>query len=82
MAYAWIGRMVPNQYRSHAISRISVVGYAGFFIGPPLMGFLSEGFGLATSFLVIGVLLFATAAGFLAGMFFERAYRRTRDGEK
>lgn len=58
MAYAWIGRMVPNRYRSHAISRISVVGYAGFFIGPPLMGFLSEGFGLSTSFLVIGVLLF------------------------
>jgi predicted MFS family arabinose efflux permease len=59
MAYAWIGRMVPNRYRSHAISRISVVGYAGFFIGPPLMGFLSEGFGLSTSFMVIGVLLFS-----------------------
>lgn len=59
MAYAWIGRMVPNRYRSHAISRISVVGYAGFFIGPPLMGFLSEGFGLSTSFAVIGCLLFA-----------------------
>jgi len=65
MAYAWIGRMVPNQYRSHAISRISVVGYAGFFIGPPLMGFLSEGFGLATSFLVIGVLLFVVPLGLL-----------------
>lgn len=59
MAYAWIGRMVPNRYRSHAISRISVVGYAGFFIGPPLMGFLSEGFGLSTSFAVIGGLHFA-----------------------
>jgi predicted MFS family arabinose efflux permease len=59
MAYAWIGRMVPNRYRSHAISRISVVGYAGFFIGPPMMGFLSEGFGLATSFAVIGALLFS-----------------------
>ena len=58
MAYAWIGRMVPNRYRSHAISRISVVGYAGFFIGPPLMGFLSEGFGLSTSFAAIGCLLF------------------------
>ena len=59
MAYAWIGRMVPNRYRSHAISRISVVGYAGFFIGPPMMGFLSEGFGLSTSFLTIGGILFA-----------------------
>lgn len=59
MAYAWIGRMVPNRYRGHAISRISVVGYAGFFVGPPLMGFLSEGFGLAVSFLAIGGILFA-----------------------
>nr|WP_299784795.1 MFS transporter [uncultured Marivita sp.] len=58
MAYAWIGRMVPNRYRSHAISRISVVGYAGFFIGPPLMGFLSEGFGLWASFVMIGGILF------------------------
>ena len=58
MAYAWIGRMVPNRHRSHAISRISVVGYTGFFIGPPLMGFLSEGFGLWLSFFTIGVILF------------------------
>lgn len=62
MALAWIGRMVPNRYRSLAISRVSVVGYAGFFVGPPLMGFLSEGFGLATSFLVIGGLLFGVVA--------------------
>ena len=61
MAYAWIGRMVPNRYRSHAISRISVVGYAGFFVGPPLMGFLSEGFGLAVSFLTIGGILYLQA---------------------
>lgn len=58
MAYAWIGRMVPNRHRSHAISRISVVGYTGFFIGPPMMGFLSEGFGLWASFVTIGFVLF------------------------
>lgn len=58
MAYAWIGRMVPNRHRSHAISRISVVGYTGFFIGPPMMGFLSEWFGLWASFLTIGGILF------------------------
>lgn len=58
MAYAWIGRMVPNRHRSHAISRISVVGYTGFFIGPPMMGFLAEGFGLWASFVTIGGILF------------------------
>jgi predicted MFS family arabinose efflux permease len=58
MAYAWIGRMVPNRHRSHAISRISVVGYTGFFIGPPIMGFMSEWFGLWASFVLIGGVLF------------------------
>ena len=58
MAYAWIGKMVPNTYRSHAISRISVIGYTGFFIGPPMMGFLSEAFSLSASFAAIGLLLF------------------------
>jgi hypothetical protein len=33
------------------------LGYSGFFIGPPLMGFLSEGFGLAVSFSAIGFVL-------------------------
>ena len=57
MAFAWIGRLVPNRHRTHAISRISVVGYAGFFVGPPMMGFLAEGFGLASSFAAIALVL-------------------------
>src|SRR6056297_3835618 len=76
MALAWIGRMVPDRYRSLAISRVSVVGYAGFFVGPPLMGFLSEGFGLATSFLVIGGLLFGVVA-FVLPVLVRRAALRT-----
>ncbi len=55
MAFAWIGRMVPARHRTAAISRISVVGYAGFFIGPPMMGFLSEGFGLRASFSAVAM---------------------------
>ncbi|MFZ5962097.1 MFS transporter [Thalassococcus sp. BH17M4-6] len=57
MAFAWIGRLVPARHRTHAIARISVVGYAGFFIGPPMMGFLSEGFGLQASFSAVSLLL-------------------------
>jgi MFS family permease len=57
MAFAWIGRLVPARHRSHAIARISVVGYAGFFIGPPMMGFLSQGFGLSASFTAVAALL-------------------------
>ena len=57
MAFAWVGRLVAPRHRSHAISRISVIGYAGFFVGPPLMGFLSQGFGLPVSFTAIALSL-------------------------
>ncbi|MGX9355150.1 MFS transporter [Roseobacteraceae bacterium S113] len=54
MAYAYVGARVDEAGRTHAIARISVIGYTGFFIGPPLMGFASEGFGLAISFAIVG----------------------------
>lgn len=57
MAFSFVGRHVSDRVRTAAIARISVIGYAGFFIGPPIMGFVSEGFGLATSFAVMGVAL-------------------------
>ena len=54
------GRIVAPQARLAAISRASVLGYAAFFLGPPLMGFTSELFGLRAAFWVIsGILLLA-----------------------
>ena len=43
--------------RARAISRATVVGYAGFFLGPPLMGGLSELFGLRVAFGAVALLL-------------------------
>ncbi|MFW2542298.1 MFS transporter [Primorskyibacter sp. 2E107] len=58
MALAWAGRVTPAGQKAKAISRVAVMGYAGFFIGPPIMGFLAQGFGLSWSFTVIaGALL-------------------------
>ena len=57
MAYSAVGKRVNNQQRAVIITRISVIGYMGFFIGPPLMGGLSEAFGLPISFYTIGVIL-------------------------
>ena len=57
MAFGWVGRQVPARMRTLAISRISVLGYAGFFLGPPLMGFLAQGFGLYASFTAVALLL-------------------------
>ena len=41
------------------VSRLSVVGYAGFFAGPPMMGLLAEGFGLAASFTALALTILA-----------------------
>lgn len=62
MALALVGQMVAPEDRLTAISRASVMGYGAFFVGPPLMGIVSEYFGLRVSFYVIGVVLaFAVA---------------------
>ena len=61
LALAILGRMVPNKLRTLAISRASVLGYCAFFMGPALMGFVSEGLGLAMSFFLISVLLVVVA---------------------
>jgi cyanate permease len=61
MAFALVGRRTPEAARSTAISRISVIGYSGFFFGPPLMGFLSEWSGLPVSFSAIGLVLVVMA---------------------
>ncbi|WGW05673.1 MFS transporter [Tropicibacter oceani] len=55
MAFAWAGRMTASGSKALAISRVAVLGYAGFFIGPPIMGFLSQGYGLSISFTAMAV---------------------------
>lgn len=61
LALALVGRVVPPAARLAAISRASVLGYGAFFFGPPLMGLVSEGFGLRVSFYTVAVLLAVTA---------------------
>lgn len=54
MTFAIVGKVVPIERRANAIARVTAMGYTGFFIGPPMMGFLSEWKGLNASFLFIG----------------------------
>ncbi|MQQ08981.1 MFS transporter [Epibacterium sp. SM1979] len=57
MALAWVGKVVPPHLRAQAISRVVMVAYAGFFFGPPMLGVLSEVFGLRIAFTVIAASL-------------------------
>ncbi len=61
LALAFVGRNVPPAARLAAISRASVLGYAAFFFGPPLIGLIAEGFGLRASFVVVAFVLALTA---------------------
>lgn len=50
---------------STGLALISTLGYAGFLVGPPLIGFLSHNYSLRISFITLALfLLLAMAAGF------------------
>ena len=62
MLFAHVGKVTPEHLRTQAISRVAVIGYIGFFLGPPMMGFLSEWGTLSASFTAIAALLVVVAA--------------------
>jgi len=68
MAFAFVAARVPAPQRARAISRLSVIGYAGFFLGPPLMGFLSGLFGLGAAFGTVAVILALIPAALVGWM--------------
>lgn len=57
LGLALVGRISPADQRVKAISNVALVGYTGFFIGPPIMGGLAEIASLATSFAALALLL-------------------------
>jgi len=50
-----------NMPASTALAAVSTIGFLGFLIGPPLIGFISQLFNLRFSFSIIAVLGFGTA---------------------
>ena len=54
--YGRAGRSVGASQRGAAIARLTVFGYTGFVVGPALIGFLSQGFGLRFGLAVLAVL--------------------------
>ena len=56
LGLALVGKYVPNNLRTEAISRVAVMGFAGFFLAPTLMGMVSEFHGLPAAFLCAAAL--------------------------
>ena len=53
-------RLVGNHSEVNAgagIASVATIGYLGFLVGPPLVGFISEAFSLRMAMLVIGILI-------------------------
>ncbi len=65
--YARAGRMAHPRNRAAAIARLTSFGYSGFLFGPPLVGVLSQAFGLPVAF---GVLAMMATALAIAGWIF------------
>ncbi|WP_299719537.1 MFS transporter [uncultured Tateyamaria sp.] len=65
LALGLVGQAVRPKHRLAAISQAAALGYAAFFLGPVVMGFVAELFGLRVSFYVIAAAMFVVAAGLL-----------------
>lgn len=56
-ANSLLGRAVDEARRPAAIARAWMIGFTGFFIGPPLLGLVAEGAGLRWAFIAIAALV-------------------------
>ncbi len=71
MALALVGRNVSDAARTTAISRAAVIGFLGFFVGPPTIGFVSEVTSLRWALALMAALMLM-APVFLAAMLRRR----------
>ena len=46
---------------SLGLALVSSIGYAGFLVGPPVIGFVAEGYGLSYSFVFLSIMMFVGA---------------------
>ncbi len=56
-AFSLVGQMASPAARARAVARATMLGYFGYFFGPPFIGFLAGHFGLRAAFVFASVLL-------------------------
>jgi MFS family permease len=62
MALALVGRHARDSERTRAISRAAVIGFLGFLVGPPVIGFVSEATSLRVALGLVALLLLPVPA--------------------
>ena len=50
-AFSLVGQMSDDKARARAIARATLLGYFGYFVGPPLLGVIAGTFGLRFAFI-------------------------------
>jgi MFS family permease len=77
-AFSLVGRLAAPDARARAVARATLLGYFGYFVGPPLLGFLAGTFSLRAAFVFAAAML-----GFivlLAALLHRTAKDRPRPG--
>jgi hypothetical protein len=75
LALGLVGQAVSPRHRLAAISQAASLGYAAFFLGPVIMGYVAELFGLRVSFYVVAAIMLLVAAVLLPAWARMRAGR-------
>lgn len=58
-AFSLVGRHSTDAARARAVARATLLGYFGYFVGPPSLGFVAGAFGLRAAFVFAAVMLLA-----------------------
>ncbi|MBD3764327.1 MAG: MFS transporter [Rhodobacterales bacterium] len=56
-AFSLVGRQAAPEARARAVARATMLGYMGYFFGPPTLGFLAGAFGLSAAFVMAALML-------------------------
>ncbi|MCA3438374.1 MAG: MFS transporter [Rhodobacter sp.] len=56
-AFSLVGRLADPQARARAVARATLLGYFGYFFGPPTLGVIAGAFGLRMAFVFAAVML-------------------------